>query len=98
MVWRVLTHPEVDDDLAKLSAPEARTVLKVMRDRIRDGEPDKLGRPLAGHLAGYRGILSGRLRIVYRVHAEAIEVLIVAVGPRRNAEVYAMAEKRVARN
>jgi mRNA interferase RelE/StbE len=63
---------------------KARTILDVIAQRIQNGEPDRLGQPLVG-----------RLRIVYRVNAGAIEVLIVAVSQRRNAEVYAMAERRV---
>ena len=34
------------------------------------------------------------LRIVYQVDGQKIKVLIIAVGPRRNSEVYASAEKR----
>lgn len=55
----------------------------------------KNAKALTGRLAGYRRIRTGSTRIVYRVNAEAIEVLIVAVGQRRDAEVYADAEKRV---
>ena len=46
-------------------------------------------------LAGYRRIRTGSTRIVYRVHAQAIEGLIVAIGQRRDAEVYADAVKRI---
>jgi mRNA-degrading endonuclease RelE of RelBE toxin-antitoxin system len=35
------------------------------------------------------------VRIVYRVDAGIVEVLIIAVGPRRNDEVYRTARKRV---
>ncbi|MBK5274850.1 MAG: hypothetical protein JJE30_07350 [Desulfuromonadales bacterium] len=46
-------------------------------------------------MAGCRRIRAGDVRIVYRVHAEIIEVLSVAVSPRRNDEVYRTARKRV---
>lgn len=96
MAWDVKLHPEVDTDLVLLGPAEARNVLKVIRDRIQDGEPDKIGKPLAGSLAGYRRIRTGSTRIVYRVNAKIIEVLIIAVGQRRDAEVYAKAEGRAA--
>jgi mRNA interferase RelE/StbE len=95
MTWRVIYHHEVADDLEALGRYEARAVLRAIEQRIRDGEPDKSGKPLSGELAGCRRIRSGDVRIVYRVDAEVVEVLIIAVGPRRNDEVYRTARKRV---
>lgn len=95
MTWRVIYHHEVADDLEALGRYEARTVLRAIEQRIRDGEPDKSGKPLSGELAGCRRIRSGDVRIVYRVDAGIVEVLIIAVGPRRNDEVYRTARKRV---
>ncbi|SEO17045.1 mRNA interferase RelE/StbE [Vreelandella aquamarina] len=66
----------------------AKRILDVIEDRIRDGEPDKLGKPLRGTLAGCRRIRTGNTRIVYRVDGEAIQVLIIAVGARCDEEAY----------
>ncbi|MDD2499964.1 MAG: type II toxin-antitoxin system RelE/ParE family toxin [Geobacter sp.] len=95
MTWHVIYHHDVADDLDQLGKYQARAVLKTIETRISAGEPDKTGKPLSGGLAGCRRIRTGDVRIVYRVHAEIIEVLIVAVGPRRNDEVYRTAGKRV---
>jgi len=95
MTWQVIYHHEVADDLDELGKYQARAVLKAIETRIRDGEPEKTGKPLSGELAGCRRIRSGDVRIVYRVYSELIEILIVAVGPRRNDEVYRTARKRV---
>ena len=95
MTWRVIYHHEVAEDLEDLGRYQARAVLKVIETRIRDGEPEKTGKQLSGELAGCRRVRTGDVRIVYCVHAEVIEVLIVAVGPRRNDEVYKTALKRV---
>ena len=95
MTWRVIYHHEVADDLEELGRFEARAVLKTIEQRIRDGEPDKTGKPLCGELAGCSRIRTGDVRIVYRVNADIVEVLIVAVGPRRNDEVYRTARKRL---
>ncbi len=95
MTWRVIYHPAVADDLDKLGRTEARAILKVISERIQHGEPDKTGKPLAGQLSGCRRLRTGNTRIVYKVNAEVIEVLIVAVGMRRNDEVYTTAEKRI---
>lgn len=83
MPWRVIYHHEVYEDLEGLGQAEARTVLNVITERIQKGEPDKLGKPLRGTLAGCRRIRTGATRIVYRVNAERVEVLIIAVGMRR---------------
>jgi mRNA interferase RelE/StbE len=95
MTRRIIYHHEVVDDLEELGRYQARAVLKTIETRIRDGEPDKTGKPLSGELAGCRRIRTGDVRIVYRVHEEIVEVLIVAAGPRRNYEVYKAARKRV---
>ena len=95
MVWRVIYHPSVAADLVALGRTEARAILQVISKRIENGEPDKSGKPLAGALSGCRRIRTGSTRIVYRVNGEAVEVLIIAVGQRRDAEVYDSAEKRV---
>lgn len=94
MSWKIIYHHEVANDFAELGNYHAKAVLKTIESRIRDGEPDKTGKALSGELAGCRRIRTGDVRIVYRVFQESIEVLIVAVGARRNEEVYKTASKR----
>ena len=95
MIWRVIYHHEVIADLEAIGQSEARIILKVIDKRIRNGEPDKLGKALSGQLAGCRRIRTGSARIVYRVNAEMIEILIIAVGPRKDAAVYKAAGDRI---
>lgn len=95
MAWMVNYHPEVERDLLGLGRSEARAILKVIDERIANGELDKLGKPLAGELAGCRRIRTGQTRIVYRLNGERIEVLIIAVGMRRDNEIYDVATGRV---
>lgn len=94
MVWTVRFHPDVEDDLLMLGRAEAQRVLKVVRERIVHGEPDKLGKPLRGTLAGYRRMRTGDVRIVYRINGTEI-VLVVCIGVRRDDEVYETANRRV---
>jgi mRNA interferase RelE/StbE len=94
MSWNVIYHPEVASDLESLSRVDAARVMRVIEERIRQGEPDKIGKPLSGSLAGYRRLRTGNLRIVYRVNMEMIEVIVVAVGMRRELEVYSKAQRR----
>lgn len=95
MVWGVIYHSEVLGDLDQLGSATANRILDVIEERIINGEPDKSGKPLRASLAGCRRIRTGDTRIVYRVDGRAIQVLIVAVGARRDEEVYGAAEKRL---
>ncbi|MFT0868492.1 type II toxin-antitoxin system RelE family toxin [Pseudomonas sp. CAM1A] len=94
MVWTVRFHPEVEDDLLQLGRAEAHRVLKVVRERIAQGEPDKLGKPLRGTLAGCRRLRTGDIRIVYRINGTEV-VLVLCIGARRDDEVYDAANRRI---
>ncbi|PJI45891.1 MAG: plasmid stabilization protein [Pseudomonas sp.] len=94
MKWSVRFHPEVENDLKLLGSAEALRVLKVIRQRIAEGEPDKIGKPLRGALAGLRRIRTGDVRIVYRINGAEI-VLVLCIGARRDEEVYIAATSRV---
>lgn len=94
MAWTVVYHPEVVEDLESLGPSRAKVALKVIEERIRNGEPDKAGSPLRDQLAGYRRIRTQDIRIVYHVNGKKIEVLIIAVGARRDSEVYENVSKR----
>ncbi|MFJ4383781.1 type II toxin-antitoxin system RelE/ParE family toxin [Pseudomonas sp. NPDC089408] len=94
MIWSVRFHPDVEQDLVLLGKAEAKRVLKVIRERIVEGEPDKIGKPLRGALAGHRRIRTGDIRIVYRIEGNEI-VLALCLGARRNDEVYEAANRRV---
>ena len=95
MAWQLIYHPDVQQDLIRLGSAAANRVLDVIEERIRDGEPDKLGKPLRGALAGCRRIRTGNTRIVYKVDGLAIQVLIIAVGARRDEEVDDLANRRL---
>jgi mRNA interferase RelE/StbE len=92
--WTVRLHSQIDTDLKLLGSAEAKRVLKVIRERIAEGEPDKIGKALRGTLAGHRRIRTGDVRIIYRINGTEI-ILVVCVGARRDDEVYDAAVKRV---
>jgi mRNA interferase RelE/StbE len=94
MIWTVNYHAEVEQDLRSLGRAEAKIILKVIEERIIHGEPNKLGKPLSGTLSGCRRIRTGQTRIIYRVDGDKIEVLIIAVGMRRDNEIYDTASTR----
>ena len=94
MTWEVKYLPEVQADLAKLDRASVKRVEKVIQERIIDGSPDKTGNPLRNNLASCRRIRIGDIRIVYKVFKKEIQVLVIAVGMRRNNEIYDTAESR----
>jgi mRNA interferase RelE/StbE len=95
MAWTLAYHPEVQDDFRRLGRVEARNIQAVIIDRLQNGEPEKSGKLLHGALAGYRRLRTGATRIVYRIEKQKIEILVIAVGMRRDDEVYEKANKRV---
>jgi len=42
MSWKVIYHPDVTGDLESLGRAEAARVMRVIDERIRQGEPDKI--------------------------------------------------------
>ena len=91
MRWNVRYHPAVARDLKSIGAAEARSIMRVIDQRIQHGEPDKVGKSLSGDLAGCCRIRTGDTRIIYRVDSRVHEVIILAVGMRRREEVYRLA-------
>ena len=86
MNWKVIYHPDVTGDLESLGRAEAASVMRVIDERIRQGEPDKIGKPLHGSLAGYRRLRTGHIRIVYRVNMDMIEVIVVSRHHRTDCQ------------
>lgn len=95
MTWQVSYHPSVRKDFKALGRAEAQRILSVIDSKIIHGQPDKLGKPLRGSLAGCRRFRVGNTRIVYRLNATTITVLIIAVGHRKDAQAYRASEQRV---
>ena len=95
MQWTVIYHEEVDSDLSSVGPSNARRILKVIEERLQKGEPEKAGKLLRGEFRGLRRIRTGNLRIIYNVDSGSVEVLVVAVGMRRDEEVYALVASRL---
>ena len=71
-----------------------------LRDRIDQlrNEPEKQGKSLIDNLAGLRSVRSvgQRYRIVYKVNSDAIIVLVVGVGRRKEGDkkdIYRLLDK-----
>ena len=97
MRWHVrITVPA----LKQLAAIKDMRIKESISRRINalEYDPDKQGKPMTDDLAGYRSIraVGQRYRILYRVEAEQVIVVIVALGVRKEGsktDVYALAKK-----
>jgi len=94
MTWGVEYHPSVAEDLDALGTVATRRALIAIDERIHRGQPNQSGKPLRGDLAGCRRIRIGDHRIVYEIDPRRRRVIILAIGPRRDEEVYRSAEAR----
>ena len=85
--------------IAKLDNKSQQQILEKIE--VLKSEPLKVGKPLKGNLQDYRSIRSvgQRYRIIYQVKETEVEVIVVAVGIRRDGDkkndVYELMKKYV---
>jgi len=90
MSWEVSYTRSAAKAIRKLDA-QTRSQVRAAMDRLR--EDPLRGKPLQLTLKGLRSWRTGEWRIVYRVTHDRLEVLVVAVGHRR--EVYDRLRERL---
>jgi mRNA interferase RelE/StbE len=88
-------------ELEVINDRRIRTTIVQRIDTLAD-EPEKLGKPLKGWLAGYLSTRAAaqRYRIVYRIDKTNKNVLVYFIGLRREGspkDIYALAERLVRR-
>ena len=93
MTWRILYHHLVEEDLESVGPSAARRIVKTVDTKL-TRSPMDFGLPLSGNLANFRKLRIGDYRVVYQVREKTIIVYVLAVGPRRDKEIYSAALKR----
>ncbi len=88
MAWRVEFSPAADRELDKLDPQHAKRVLKFLFERVAAlDDPRSIGEALKGSsLGAFWKYRVGDYRIVCAIEDDALRVLVVRVGNRR--EVY----------
>lgn len=88
MVWRVEFSPAADRELDKLDPQHAKRMLKFLFERVAAlDDPRSIGEALKGSsLGAFWKYRVGDYRIVCAIEDDALRVLVVRVGNRR--EVY----------
>ena len=99
MTYRVLFTATAREMLRDISDRRIRALIIGRAGKLAE-EPEKQGKPLGSELAGYRSVraVGQRYRIVYRVDRGEVQVLIVAVGIRRDRhrrDVYRIAQRLI---
>ena len=94
MSWQVCYHADVADDLERVGPAAARRIMQALDGKL-PHEPLRFGAPLSGILSGFRKLRIGDYRVVYQVVEQKVIVFVLAIGPRRDKEIYRAALKRI---
>lgn len=94
MNWTVIYHQDIEDDLESVGPSAARRIMRAIDTKMIKA-PSQFGAPLSGNLSGFRKLRIGDYRVVYQVVDAKVTVLVLAVGPRRDKEIYKAATKRI---
>ena len=94
--WSLSYSDEARKDVVALDGSDRRLVEAALLKLTTD--PQLRGYPLRGNLAGFRALVVGKkkIRIVFKVISEQVVVFVIAIGHRRNDEVYLKAATRTA--
>ena len=93
MKWELIYHKDVADDLKSVGPSAAKRIIKTIDQKL-TCEPEKFGVPLSHHLSDFRKLKIGDFRVVYQVLKGKVVVFVLAVGPRRDKEIYRLASRR----
>ncbi len=94
MSWAIIYHQDVEGDLESIGPSAARRIMRAI-DKKLTTEPLQFGTPLSANLVGFRKLRIGDNRVVYQVAEAKVVVFVLAVGPRRDKEIYRIATKRI---
>ncbi|WP_035236835.1 type II toxin-antitoxin system RelE family toxin [Desulfobacter vibrioformis] len=92
MTWEILYHKDVDDDLKSVGPSAASRIIKTIDKKLTTA-PDQYEIPLSHNLKNFRKLRIGDYRVVYRIVEQKVIVYVLAVGPRRDKEIYRAASE-----
>ena len=93
MTWSIIYHPDVTEDLESVGPSAARRIMRAIDSKLATA-PTEFGATLSGNLANFRKLRIGDYRVVYQVREKTVIVFVLAIGPRRDKEIYRAALKR----
>jgi mRNA interferase RelE/StbE len=93
--WVLTYSSEAQKDVASLDGSDRRIVEASLIKLTTD--PHLRGHALGGNLTGFRSLVVGKkkIRIVFKVINDKVTIFVIAIGHRRNDEVYLQASARL---
>ena len=76
-----------EKDFKRIDKSDQKRIVRAIRDKLAT-RPNEFGEPLSGTFSVFWKLKVERYRIIYEIEEEKIQVYVVIVGFRRNAEVY----------
>ncbi len=97
MKWQVIVLPVAEQLLAAIKDTRIKQNISKRISRL-ENDPEKQGKPLSDELAGFRSIraIGQRYRIIYKLEAERVVVIVVTLGIRKEGDkkdVYELTKK-----
>ena len=96
-MFSITFHEDVDKDLKKLGSNVKQQVFKKLQKiALNPLVGEELGNKANMDLSGFRKVYvdNKRVRIVYKIIDDKIEVFVIAIGKRDDMEVYQKADER----
>lgn len=94
MSYQLRYHPRIlQEDFKHIDRSQQQRLLRTIEKKL-TSKPDQHGRPLRSPLQGYWKLKAGEYRIVYRIDHHQVTVYLLAIGFRRNREIYIAALQR----
>jgi mRNA interferase RelE/StbE len=94
MSWQIIYHKDVDDDLKSVGPSAAKRIMQTIDEKL-TWAPEQFGASLSNNLRNFRKLRIGDFRVVYQVFHKRVIIFVLAVGPRRDKEIYQAASKRI---
>ena len=96
VTYKIKLHKKVVTDDSKQFDDPTKEKIKRKCKELLSHSPEEVGEPLHLELKGYRKLkILNEYRIIYRVEKTQVLVFILAVGIRRDSEIYQEALKRL---
>ena len=83
----VLDELVFEKDFKRIDKTDQKRIVRAIRDKLTTRQ-NEFGEPLTGTFSGFWKLRVGRYRVIYEIEEDKIQVYVVMVGFRRNAEVY----------
>ncbi|CAA6815736.1 MAG: Unknown protein [uncultured Sulfurovum sp.] len=97
MTYKIIIRKEAKEDLSELSHTQKLLIIKQFKKLEKSPQLGiLLGNKSGYDLTGYRKMYADKkkLRIVYRIIDDVIEVEVIAIGKRDDMDVYEKANER----